>query len=118
MFDAILYNPYVINADWDLGTFLQNAKKTIETWGGYFIMLLGVIMVVVAVYQAAKGLISPQKAQTNWLIVAFLFILGGGLSIGGYQWVAGISQGGKKTIDDLGGGGTILPMLKTYLRLW
>lgn len=115
--DKILYNPYIVNAAWDLGTFLQNAKKTIETWGGYFIMLLGVIMVIVAVYQTAKGLISPQKAQTNWLIVAALLILGGALTAGGYTWISGIASGGKKTIDDLGGGGVILPMLKTYFRL-
>lgn len=118
MLDKIFCNPYVVNAAWDLGTFLQNAKTTIEKWGGYFIMLLGVIMVVVAVYQAAKGLINPQKAQTNWLIVASLLILGGALTVGGYTWVSGIASGGKTTIDDLGGGGVILPMLKTYFRLW
>lgn len=118
MLDKIFYNPYVVNAAWDLSTFLQNAKTTIEKWGGYFIMLLGVIMVIVAVYQAAKGLISPQKSQTNWLIVVALLIFGGALTAGGYTWVSGIAEGGKTTIDELGGGGVILPMLKNFFRLY
>ena len=103
-------------AAWDLGTFLQNAKSTIETWGGYLIMLIGVVMVIVAVYQGAKGLISPQKSQTNWGMVAALLIVGGAFSIGGYSWVSNIAEGGKKTIDDLGGG-TIVPMLQNFKYL-
>lgn len=116
MISSLLANPNVVCAAWDLGTFLTNSKTTIQNWGGLFIMLLGVIMVVAAVYQAAKGLISPQKSQTNWLLVVCLFIAGGALSIGGYQWVSNIAQGGKKTIDDLGGGGVILPMLQSFFH--
>ena len=118
MFNQVMSSLYTITAEWDLGTFLENAKMTMEKWGGAFIMLLGVIMIVVAVYQTAKGLMSPQKAQTNWLIVFFLFILGGGLVVGGYDWVFGIAKGGKKTVDDFGGAGgaanMIIPMIRSF----
>lgn len=115
MFNQVMSSLYTVTAEWDLGTFLKNAKETISTWGGYFIMLLGVIMIIVAVYQTAKGLMSPQKAQTNWLIVAFLFILGGALTVGGYDWVFGIAKGGKKTVDELGGAANmIMPMIRSF----
>lgn len=94
---------------WDIGTFLQNATNTLKEWGNYFIILIGVVMVVVAVYQIAKGLISHGKTQTNWFVAAGLLLVGGALMVGGFTWVAGIAEGGKKTIDDLGS--TIVPML-------
>lgn len=114
--DNMLYGFTPVSAAWDLGTFLQNAKKAIETWGGYFLMLLGVVAVIYSVYQAVKGLMNPQRAQTNWLQVAAAFILGGALTIGGYKWVGDIAQGGKKTIDDLGGGGSAIVLTHDMVR--
>lgn len=95
---------------WDLGSFLQNATNTIKTWGGYLIALIGVIMIIVAVYQIAKGLIShgKQGQPTNWFVVIGLLIVGGALSISGFTWISGIAQGGKKTIEDLGKESTVL----------
>lgn len=98
---------------WDLGTFLQNATETIKTWGNYLIILIGVIMVIISVYQIAKGLMSHGKGQpTNWFVAAALLIVGGAFMVGGFTWVSGIASSGKDTIDDLGGAGTILPMLQ------
>lgn len=96
---------------WDLGNFLQNATNTIKTWGGYLITLIGVVMIIVAVYQIAKGLIGhgKQGQPTNWFVVIGLLIIGGALSVaGGFLWVSNIAQGGKKTIEDLGKASTVL----------
>lgn len=110
---------------WDLGTFLQNAANTLKQWGGYLIVLIGVVMIIVGIYQIAKGFISHGKTQTNWFVAIALLILGGALMVGGWSWVAGIASGGKQTIDDLGNGGTggaggaggtIIPMLLSYFR--
>lgn len=105
-----------LTAEWDLGTFLQNSSTTLQTWGGYFFALVGVIMIIVGIYQIAKGFISHGKTQTNWFIAIALLVIGGALLVGGWSWVAGIAKGGKKTIDDLGNGtgDTIIPMLRSF----
>lgn len=95
---------------WDLGSFLQNSSKTLKQWGGYFIILVGVVMVVASIYQIAKGLISHGKGPgTNWGVAISLLILGGAFMTGGFAFVANIAGGGQKTINDLGQ--VIVPML-------
>lgn len=106
-------NPIVLGGGgWDLTTFLGNASDQLKVWGGLLMVLLGVVMVIVAVWQIAKGLISHGKTQTNWFVAIALLLLGGALaSLGGtgaWQWISGIAAGGKQTIDDLGT--TIIPM--------
>lgn len=99
---------------WDLGSFLQNAASTLKTWGGYLIVLIGVVMVVWSVVMIARGLISHGKTQVSWPVAIILLILGGAFMVGGFSFVSNIASGGKKTIEDLGNG-TIL-MLSTLLH--
>ena len=99
---------------WDLGSFLQNATSTLKTWGGYLIILIGVVMVVWSVVMIARGLISHGKTQVSWPVAIILLILGGAFMAGGFSFVANIASGGKKTIEDLGNA-TIL-MLSTLLH--
>lgn len=103
-----------IPAAWDLGSFLQNATSTLKTWGGYVIVLIGVVMVIVSVYKIAKGLMSHGQGQpTNWAVAIILLVLGGAFMVGGFTFVSGIASGGKKTIEDLGNGAImLLPYLK------
>lgn len=97
---------------WDLGSFLQNATGTLKTWGGYFIVLIGVVMLIFGVFKAGKALMSKGQGQDNWAIIIILIILGGAFIAGGWTFVETISKGGKKTIEDLGGH-TILPMIQS-----
>lgn len=99
---------------WDLGSFLRNATSTLKTWGGYLIILIGVVMVVWSVVMIARGLISHGKTQVSWPVAIILLILGGAFMVGGFSFVADIASGGKQTIEDLGNG-TIL-MLSTLLH--
>lgn len=99
---------------WDLGSFLQNATSTLKTWGGYLIILIGVVMVVWSVVMIARGLISHGKTQVSWPVAIILLILGGAFMFGGFSFVENIASGGKKTIEDLGNS-TIL-MLSTLLH--
>lgn len=102
--------------DWSIGTFLTNATSTLKGWGGLFIVLLGVVMIVVAGVLIAKGLMSHGKTQTNWLIVILLFLIGGAFMVGGFSFLSDIAGGAKKSIEDIGSGtGVILPWLQMYL---
>jgi uncharacterized membrane protein len=91
---------------WDIGTFLQNATKTIKQWGSYLIILIGVVLIIVSIWQIAKGLISHGKGQTNWAVAIIMLIIGGALMAGGFGLVSTIASGGGQTINELGAGGT------------
>ena len=89
---------------WDIGTFLQNATKTIKQWGSYLIILIGVVLIIVSIWQIAKGLISHGKGQTNWAVAIIMLIIGGALMAGGFGLVSTIASGGGQTINELGAG--------------
>lgn len=112
MFMNQLYANYATLMSWDIGSFLQNSSNTLKKWGGYLIILIGVVMVVISAYQVFTGLASHGKKQTNWFVVVLLLIIGGAFMIGGFDFVSRIAEGGQKTIEDLGtGAGTILPYI-------
>ncbi|MBD7970310.1 hypothetical protein [Paenibacillus gallinarum] len=94
---------------WDLGSFLENSFDTLGTWGSRFVMIIGIICLVFAVWQIATGLWSHGKKQTNWFISIVLLLVGGVLSAStGFEFVKTIAGGGRKTIEDLGGGAILL----------
>lgn len=96
--------------DWDIDSLLGGLNTTLRTWGGVFVVVVGLIMVIVAVIKIAKGLISHGKTQTNWVINIILFFLGGALCFGGgWDLVAGISEGGDKTLQTIGEKGKEAP---------
>lgn len=100
----------VMTGGWDLGTFLKSATSTLKEWGGYFVILVGVVMLIAGVFQIAKGLISHGRTQVNWFVCFTLIILGGAFMTGGWGFISTISSGGQKTIEDLGTG-LILPWM-------
>lgn len=95
-----------------IGKFLESSTETLKKWGGYLIVLIGVVMIVASVVQIAKGLMSKGGQPTNWAVVVLLLLLGGAFFAGGFEFVSRIAKGGQKTIEDLGSGGTILPTLR------
>lgn len=100
-------------ATFDITQFGQNLYTKMREWGSVFIVILGVIMMIVAVYKIGKGLIQAGKGggQTNWAVAIALLIIGGALASFGvagttaWEWIEGIAAGGKNTIDELGGAG-------------
>lgn len=104
-------NPLV--ADWDLKSFIVNATTYIKVIGGLAVALMGTAAVVWGAYKFFAKLFGGQSAaQTSWFTVALLIIVGGAAMVGGGSLVFGIAEGGKTTIEDLGGG-MILPYLVT-----
>lgn len=107
----IIDNPLV--ADWDLKSFIVNATTYIKFIGGLVIALMGTAAVVWGAYKFFAKLFGGQSAaQTSWFTIALLIIVGGAAMAGGGSLVFGIAEGGKTTIEDLGGG-MILPYLLT-----
>ena len=96
----------------DITTFGQNLYKMLREWGNILIIIIGVVMMIVAIWQIAKGLIQHGKAQVSWAVAIALLIIGGALASFGaggaiegtaaWDWVEGIAEGGKNTIDALG----------------
>lgn len=104
-------NPLV--ADWDLKSFIVNATTYIKFIGGLLVAMMGTAAVVWGAYKFFAKLFGGQSAaQTSWFTVALLIIVGGAAMTGGGSLVFGIAEGGKTTIEDLGGG-MILPYLVT-----
>lgn len=66
---------------------LENVANALGTWGNIIVLILGIAMIIVGVYQLAKALISHGKGQPpNWFIIIGLLLLGGlliGTSLGG-----------------------------------
>lgn len=98
-------------ATFDVEQFLINSAAKLKTWGGLLLILIGVVMMICAIWKIASGLISHGKKQVSWAVCIIMLILGGALcsfALGdeAWAWVQGIAQGGKDTIDDLGGTGT------------
>lgn len=92
-------------ADWDLLSALTNAEKYGRLLGGAVITLVGLILVIVAIVFLAKKFLAGQQSQSaGWGKIIVMGIIGGALMAGGIVWVIDIAQGGKATIDDLGGG--------------
>lgn len=89
---------------WDIENFLKNSTSTITTWFGLAVVLIGIVMIAFSIWQIASGLMSGGKKQTSWGIAIVTLILGGALSVGGFVFVQNIAKGGKKTIEQLGGG--------------
>lgn len=91
-------------AAWDLKSFLENSTEYLKTVGGAFLVLMGVAAVIWGAVLLIKKLMGGQQNQDNWIKILALVILGGAIAVGGFALVFEIGSGGKKTIEDLGGG--------------
>lgn len=100
---------------WDVGTFLEGLSTNVESWLKIIVSLVGLIMVGVAIYQIASGLMSHGRKQTNWFTVILLFLIGGAFVAGGLKWAMDIAKGGKETIDKMGTGSKAVPETIRFL---
>ena len=89
---------------WDIANFLKNLLKKVQDWGGLLVMAMGAAGVVWGFIQAIIGLISHGKKPTNWLVIIALIVVGGALMVGGWNLMNSIAEGGRTTINELGGG--------------
>lgn len=97
---------------WNLKTFLENAKNNATAWGGVFVGLMGIIMILFAVWLTAKHLMSQGRSQTSWGTIIILFIVGGFATGGGLTLITQVAEGGKQTIEELGQ--VIIPYIQLF----
>ena len=62
--------------DWSVENVLSNVKGKLVQWGALIMMIVGVVMIIVAIFKIAQGLMSHGKTQVNWVINILLIIIG------------------------------------------
>lgn len=93
------------SSSWSISGLLKAGRDSIAGYVQVIIVIVGVVMVGVGVYQVAKNLISHGKGQTNWVVTFALIMIGGMLMLsGGWTVLENIGTGSKETLDDLGKG--------------
>ena len=104
VFVHMMNSTYItLASNWSIDSFLQNLSETLKLWGGYLFVVIGVVLVIVAIWKTATGLMSHGQKQVSWGMVFIMFVLGGALiAANGFDWVENIAIGGKDTIDALG----------------
>ena len=88
----------------DIITFLQNAAGYLKTIGHYLMILVGVILVIVAVIQIAKGFANGGRGQVNWVMSIACLLVGGLLIFGGWNAATMVASIGGGTIDSIASG--------------
>lgn len=106
MNDVLLDTTTPQNGDggFDIIKFLDNAAGYLKQVGHYIMVLAGVILVIVAVVQIAKGFASGGRGQVNWVMSIACLLVGGMLIFGGWNLATALASTGKNTIEQLGGG--------------
>lgn len=97
--------------DWSFDSFLVNLREKLKVWGSGAIMILGVVMILAAVFQIGKGFIMGARAQTSWGMAIACLVIGGMLLAGGWNIVGTISTGAGTSIKSLGDSTTAKPAL-------
>lgn len=88
---------------WSINNLLNNVSGSLSTWGRVLVVIVGLVMVIVSVFKIAQGLMSGGRGQVNWVLNIILFFVGGMLAFGGgWSTLQSLSQGGEKTLDQLG----------------
>lgn len=88
----------------DIGQLFANLTKRVQEWGGYFIAFIGLVLIIVGIFNVAKAFMQHGKAQVNWVLCLCMILVGGFLFAGGQggfqelqQW-AGV---GNESLKDL-----------------
>lgn len=91
------------SSNWSMDKFLENVISKLQGWGSAIVIIIGLIMVIIGLFQLFKGLSSGGRSQVNWVVVILLLLLGGALAFtGGWSLVKNITGGGGQTLSDLG----------------
>ncbi len=103
---------YIIGAD--IGVFFSNLTEKSKEWGGYFLMFLGVVLIIWGVVGIVKAFVSHGRGQVNWLMTIGMILVGGFLLASGNNMaeVIKFANYGNDTLKDLAGssgGGTPTP---------
>ena len=89
----------------NIGTFFSNATALAKTWGNYFIMFLGIVMIIVGVVKLVMAFIQHGKGpQPNWLLIIGMLLVGAFLLSVGVNGAISFSNMGVDTLQQLSTG--------------
>lgn len=88
----------------DLLKFIKNLTGYFKDIGNYLMIFAGVVMLIVAVVQIAKGLAGGGRGQVNWVMSILCLLVGGILIGGGWNLASKVANIGAGTIEELGTG--------------
>lgn len=97
-----------ISMTWDLGSFFSNLAAKGKEWGGWFLLFLGVVLIVVGVFHIVKAFMSQGRGQTNWFMTIAMILVGGFLCAAGttgtavFNKMTKLANVGSGTIESLG----------------
>lgn len=92
------------SGEFDIIKFLDNSAKYLKKIGHYAMILIGVVLIIVAVVQIAKGLAGGGRGQVNWVMSIACLLVGGMLIFGGWNLAAKVAKMGQGTLEQLGSG--------------
>ena len=87
----------------DVAKMAENAGYYIQDIVKYVVAVIGIILIVVALVQIAKGLASGGKGQVNWVMSIGCLLVGGLLLFGGWNLLSKVSLVGRDTVETLAG---------------
>lgn len=100
-----LLNVNALSADWKISDFIASAQVSIMSYVQVIILIVGVVMVGVGIYQVAKNLISHGKGQTNWVVTIALIVIGGTLMLtSGWSVIKDVGNGVSGSLKNMGEG--------------
>ena len=100
-----LLNVNALSADWTISNFIASAQVSIMSYVQVIILIVGVVMVGVGIYQVAKNLISHGKGQTNWVVTIALIVIGGTLMLtSGWSVIKDVGNGISGSLKNMGEG--------------
>lgn len=91
----------------DILQFLDNATSYMKQIGHYIMLFAGVILIIVATVQIAKGLAGGGRGQVNWVMSIACLLVGGILLFGGWNLMTSVARTGADTLAEMGGMGSI-----------
>lgn len=88
---------------WTIDNFLNNLSTRLSDWGKLIVVVLGIAMLIVGIFNIAKGMMGGGRGQVNWVLNIALIVVGGALAFsGGWDLLTNISKGTGKSLNDLG----------------
>lgn len=85
-----------------IGKFLNSVVSAMSSYGQIIVVIIGVAMVLVGIFQIAKNLISHGKGQTNWFVTIALIVVGGVFSLsGGWGLIGKFAQSSKESLGQM-----------------
>lgn len=98
-------NNFMLPFDWSLDQLLSGAYSKMLNWVGYVILIIGIILLGIAVFQLLKKFGSGGQGGMSWVVIIIMACVGGALMGGGIKFVYDLTKGAQSTITNMGNTG-------------